>query len=212
LAVGVVAAMACLSCGGGSDTTGGSVPKTCLPGASDSDCQLCGPILPSDCSQVCPAVDCSNYPVPAECTAICGGATCCTCNRVANDIYYWQPPQLPPQCGSSCTDMLSRWDSTLQDPALVTCASPSDCTVVGGPPITDPCNGHSTIGACGVAVNAVAYLASPAASLESRFVTASCPNHMAYDCGPGHATCSDGKCVIAGFGCCGGCSPDGGSF
>jgi hypothetical protein len=209
LAATVVAAMACLSCGGGSDNTGGSIPKTCLPGASDSDCQLCGPTLPSDCTQVCPSVDCSVYPVPSECSGVCSGATCCTCNRLSGDIYYWQLPQLPPQCGSACSDMLARWESYLADPGMVACSSASDCTVVGGQPSMDFCNCHTAIGYCGKAANAATYHASPAANLETEFAS-TCTGHAACDCGPGYATCTNGKCTIAGFGCCFGCGTDAG--
>jgi hypothetical protein len=73
--------------------------------------------------------------------------------------------------------------------------------------MTDPCNGHSTIGYCGKAVNGAAYRVSPAASLETQFA-ATCTGHIGFDCGPGYAVCTDGKCTIAGFGCCFGCSRD----
>ena len=71
----------------------------------------------------------------------------------------------------------------------------------------DPCNGHSTIGYCGMAANAATYRASPAASLETAFA-ATCTGHIGYDCGPGYATCTNGKCTIAGFACCLGCNRD----
>ena len=73
--------------------------------------------------------------------------------------------------------------------------------------MTDPCNSHSTIGYCGEAANADAYHASPAASLETEFA-AKCTGHSGFDCGPGHATGSNGRCVIGGFGCCFGCNRD----
>ena len=80
--------------------------------------------------------------------------------------------------------MLSRWEAYLADPAMVACTTrPADCIVVGGQPALDPCDGNSTIGYCGRAVNAAAYAASPAPSLETEFA-ATCPDHQAYDCGP----------------------------
>jgi len=203
MALAAVSAMASQSCGGG-----GVVLQTCLEGASESDCQLCGATLPSECSQVCPAVDCSTYPPPAACAPLCAGAACCTCERVAGDIYDWQTPQVAPQCGTNCTDMLARWNSYLTAPAMSACHQASDCIVVGGQPSLDPCNGHSAIGYCGVAANAAAYQASPAAGLETAFA-ATCRDHVAFDCGPGYATCTSGKCVIEGWACCM-CQPDGG--
>ena len=139
---------------------------------------------------------------------MCAGANCCACTRITGDIYYWQAPQLRPQCGTACSDMISRWQGYLADPAMVACTGAADCTVVGGQPAMDPCNGHSAIGYCGVAANASAYRASPAASLEAEFA-ANCPNHTGFDCGPGHATCSNGKCTVQGWGCCL-CQPDAG--
>ena len=103
--------------------------------------------------------------------------------------------------------MLSRWEAYLADPAIVACTTSDDCTVVGGQPAMDPCNGHSTIGYCGMAANAATYRASPAASLETAFA-ATCTGHIGYDCGPGYATCTNGKCTIAGFACCFGCNRD----
>src|SRR5664279_1499820 len=44
-------------------------------------------------------------------------------------------------CGTTCADMLSQWTAHLSDPAMVACATSSDCIVVGGQPATDPCNG-----------------------------------------------------------------------
>lgn len=110
-------------------------------------------------------------------------------------------------CGMTCADMLSQWTAYLSDPAMVACATSSDCIVVGGQPETDPCNGYSTIGYCGEAANEAGYRASPAASLELEFAM-KCTGHIGYDCGPGHTTCSNGRCVIAGFSCCFGCSRD----
>ena len=60
-----------------------------------------------------------------------------------------------------------------------------------------------------MAANAAAYRASPASALESQFA-ASCPDSRAFDCGPGHVACTDGKCTMAGWGCCMGCSRDAG--
>jgi hypothetical protein len=181
----------------------------CPVGASDRDCQLCGAALPSSCQQVCPSVDCSVYPVPAACTAVCTGATCCTCTPVAGDIYYWRVPQLQPQCGSACTDMISRWQGYLADPAMVACTTATDCIVVGGQPSWDPCNGTSSIGYCGASANAMAYRGSTAASLETEFA-ASCKGHIGFDCGPGSPECISGKCVLQHWGCCL-CRPDGGT-
>jgi hypothetical protein len=103
--------------------------------------------------------------------------------------------------GAACNDMLASWEAYLADPAMVACVTPGDCVVVGGQPALDPCNGHSTIGYCGRAANAAAYRASPAASLETEFA-AGCPGHIGFDCGPGYATCTNGKCTIAGFSAC----------
>jgi len=72
----------------------------------------------------------------------------------------------------------------------------------------DPCNGHSTIGYCGKAANAAAYRASPASNLETEFA-ATCTDHEAHDCGPGVATCTNGKCTMEGWACCH-CPPDAG--
>lgn len=95
----------------------------------------------------------------------------------------------------TCTEMLSRWEGYLAEPAMLGCTTASDCIVVGGQPATDPCNGHSTIGYCGKAANATAYPGSPAASLETAFA-ASCTGHVGYDCGLGRAFCSNGACTI----------------
>ena len=176
---------------------------TCPAGASESDCQRCGPTLPSGCKQVCPSVDCSVYPVPAECAAVCSGSTCCAC------AHSWQLPQVPVQCGNACSDMVSRWQSYLADPAMVACATASDCVTVGGQPFMDPCNGYSTIGYCGVAANAAVYRASPAAGLETDF-SLNCKDHIGFDCGPGFPECIAGKCVLQHWGCCM-CHPDAGS-
>ena len=110
---------------------------------------------------------------------------------------------------NSCSTMISRWQDYLADSAMVACAAANDCIVVGGQPTTDPCNGYDSIGYCGQAANGAAYRASPAASLETAFA-ANCKNHTGYDCGPGHATCANGKCTMLGWGCCL-CRPDGGS-
>jgi hypothetical protein len=175
---------------------------------SETDCQRCGPTLPVSCQRTCPTVDCSVYPLPAECAEMCSGASCCACAYgPSTPEYRWQVPYPPLKCGTACSDMLSRWEGYLADPAMVACTTSSDCIVVGGQPAMDPCNGHSTIGYCGKAANAAAYRASPAASLETEFA-ASCTGHTGYDCGPGYAACTDGKCVIAGFGCCFGCMRD----
>jgi hypothetical protein len=104
--------------------------------------------------------------------------------------------------------MVSRWDAYLADPAMVACTTRSDCIVVGGQPAMDPCNGHSTIGYCGKAANAAAYRASPASNLETEFA-ATCTDHEAHDCGPGVATCTNGKCTMEGWACCH-CPPDAG--
>ena len=112
-----------------------------------------------------------------------------------------------PAAAPSCAEMVERWQGYLADPAMIACSSAADCTVVGGQPLQDPCNGHSTIGYCGSAANAAAYRASPASKLETDFA-ATCPNHIGYDCGPGYAACTDGMCTIAGFGCCFGCNRD----
>jgi len=57
---------------------------------------------------------------------------------------------------------------------------------------------------------AAVFVLSPPVVLLPNTLTANCQNHVGSDCGPGYATCSSGTCVIAGFGCCFGCSPDGG--
>jgi hypothetical protein len=180
----------------------------CPSGMSETDCHRCGPTLPSYCERTCPAVDCTVYPLPAECVEVCAGANCCTCDYLSTAPEFgWQVPRPSMQCGTACTDMLSRWEAYLADPAMLACTTWSDCIVVGGQPAMDPCNGHSTIGYCGKAANATTYRASPAADLETAFA-ATCTDHKAYDCGPGYATCTNGKCTIAGFGCCVGCNRD----
>jgi len=83
--------------------------------------------------------------------------------------------------------------------------------VVGGQPRTDPCNGRVAIGGCGVAVNAAAYQASDGPALEQQYPQQCSAAPRAFDCGPGYPTCTQGKCVIQGFGCCFGCSFDGGT-
>lgn len=98
----------------------------------------------------------------------------------------------------------------MADPSMTACTTSNDCTVVGGQPRIDPCNGGVAIGGCGVAANAVVYQASDAPALETQYPE-QCPlAPKAYDCGPGSATCSQSKCVIQGWGCCFGCSRDGG--
>ena len=74
-------------------------------------------------------------------------------------------------------------------------------------PPTDPCNGRVAIAGCGVAVNLAAYQASDGPALEAQYPQQCSAAPKAFDCGPGHATCSQGRCVIEGFGCCVGCSP-----
>jgi hypothetical protein len=177
----------------------------CPAGATEADCRTCGATLPSGCDRVCPAVDCSGYPRPAECDDVCA-RKCCACQASVGMTPRWQAPVLP--CTTVCGDMLERWEAYLADPAMVACRVNSDCTVVGGQPRLDPCNGHSAIGYCGRAVNAAAYAASPAANLETEF-PASCPDHKAYDCGPPGYGCINGKCTIGGWLCCN-CPPDAG--
>jgi hypothetical protein len=177
---------------------------TCLPGATALDCQRCGSGNVAVCLQACPAVDCSVSPAPAECTTVC--KTCCICAEVYAGDYVWTTPHSPVPCGTLCSDTYARWLQLMADPAMTACTAPGDCTVVGGQPPMDPCNGSVAIGGCGVAANAVAYQASAALALEAEYPQ-QCPGAAkAYDCGPGHATCFEGKCVIQGWGCCFGCN------
>jgi len=181
---------------------------TCLPGATALDCQRCGSANVAVCPQACPAVDCSVSPAPAECTTVC--KTCCICIQAYANDYVWTGPNSPIPCSTFCSDTYSHWLDLMADPAMTACAAPGDCTVVGGQPPMDPCNGGVAIGGCGVAANAAAYQASAAPALEAQYPQ-QCPGaSKAYDCGPGHATCLQGRCVMEGWGCCFGCNRDSG--
>jgi hypothetical protein len=76
----------------------------------------------------------------------------------------------------------------------------------------DPCNGGVAIGGCGVAANAAAYQASAAPPWKRNIFSNVPTAPKAYDCGLGYATCSQGKCVIESWGCCFGCTRDGGGL
>jgi hypothetical protein len=194
--------------GGTSTTDAGEPSGSCLPGATQSDCQLCGPDLSSTCQRACPKVDCSVYPVPAGCAAVCSGATCCECQRSFGNEYFWRSPLLPIACGTACSGMVSTWTGYLADPGLTACTTATDCIVVGGPSY---CDCGPSLGGCGRAVNAAAYRASPAATLESQFRSSCSQGFNACDCGPGFPDCVDGTCTVTRWGCCM-CAPDAGRF
>ena len=184
------------------DTTPEVAAGTCLRGATALECQRCGSASAA-CSQACPAVDCNVSPAPAECTTVC--KTCCSCGLAYANTYFWTSSYSAIPCSTDCSDTYARWLALMAEPAMTACTGASDCTVVGGQPSMDPCNGGVAIGGCGVAANAAAYQASAAPALEAQYPV-QCLAPKAYDCGPGHATCSQGKCVIQGWGCCFGCS------
>jgi hypothetical protein len=191
--------------GGPSTTDGGS----CLPGATSSDCQLCGPDLSSTCKLACPKVDCSVYPVPAACAEVCSGATCCECQREIGNEYFWRSPLLPIPCGTACSDMLSKWAGYMADPSLTACTVSSDCLMVGSTP--EYCNCGKSVGGCGRAANATAYRASPAATLEIRYLGSCTQGFDACDCGPGYPECVNGTCTVTHSGCCM-CAGDAGRY
>jgi hypothetical protein len=209
--VGAALGLVLVGCGGASveprsdagddGSLGGIGPGTCLAGATELDCQRCG-APGSGCERACPSVDCSVYPPAPECTSLCGKDTCCACTPSFGNEYLWLRPQSAIVCGTPCSDMYARWQASMAEPAMKACTSPADCTLVGGQPSLDPCNGHSTVGGCGVPANAAAYQGSPAAALEIQYFN-QCPRAtMAFDCGLGSATCLQGRCVVYGFACC----------
>jgi len=100
----------------------------------------------------------------------------------------------------SCADLEDRWTTLITSPGMGECTTQSDCIGVGGQPSTDPCNGYSTIGSCGEAVNATAYAASKGPGWEESFAR-QCPNHRAFDCGPAFAECVAGRCKVSHPGC-----------
>lgn len=191
--------------GGPSTTDGGS----CLPGATSSDCQLCGPDLSSTCKLACPKVDCSVYPVPAACAEVCSGATCCECQREIGNEYFWRSPLLPIRCGTACSDMFSKWTGYMADPGLTACTVSSDCLMVGSTP--EYCNCGKSVGGCGRAANATAYRASPAAALEIQYRGSCTQGFDACDCGPGYPECVNGTCTVTRWGCCM-CTGDAGRY
>jgi len=185
---------------GGTPTTDSGEPTgSCLPGATQSDCQLCGPDLSGTCQRACPKVDCSVYPVPAACAEVCAGATCCECQPSFGNEYFWREPQVPPQCGTACSDMVSKWTGYLADPGLTACTIASDCIVVGGP---HGCECGRSLSGCGRAANATAYRASPAATLETQYRGSCTQGFDACDCGPGYPDCVNGTCTVTSWGCC----------
>jgi hypothetical protein len=115
----------------------------------------------------------------------------------------------PVTCGGSpdCSETADQWQAYVDAPAMRACITSSDCIAVGGQPQEDPCNGYSTIGYCGAAVNAKAYENSPAFRLENSYA-GTCSGHKAYDCGPAYAECIDGSCRVQTAGCFGGSRPD----
>ena len=186
--------------GGMATIDGGEPAGLCLPGATQSDCELCGTYLSSTCGQACPKVDCSVYPVPAECAAVCSGAPCCECQRSLGDEYFWRTPQVPLRCGTVCSDIVSKWTGTMADPSLTACTTASDCTVVGGP--GSYCNCGRSLSGCGRGANAAAYRASPAATLEIQYRSSCTQGFDACDCGPAVLECASGTCRVTGWGCC----------
>jgi hypothetical protein len=193
---------------GGASGTGGMIADAgsdaiaCSRGATLADCQLCQADVPASCERACPKVDCSVYPPPAECEPICAGGTCCECQRSFGNEYFWRSPQVPIKCGTSCTDMLSRWKTVVSQPSLTVCTVDSDCAAVGG---AGTCGCAPSLSGCGKAVNRAAYQASDGPTIESTF-RQSCTNpFLICDCGPAYVGCSAGQCVITGLGCCMGC-------
>jgi hypothetical protein len=195
-AAGGMGAGGTIGSGGTLATDGGS----CLPGATQSDCDLCGSNVPSACEVACPTVDCSVYPVPAACAAVCSGATCCECQMSFGNEYFWRQSLGPPQCGTACSDMVSKWTGYMADPALTACATASDCVVVGSTPTYCDCG--KSVGGCGRAANAAAYRASPAATLEIQYRSSCTQGFDACDCGPGYLDCVNGTCTVTRWGCC----------
>jgi len=186
--------------GGTSTPDGGEATGSCLPGATQSDCQLCGPDLSGTCQRACPTVDCSVYPVPAECAAVCSGATCCECQLSFGNEHFWRSPQVPPQCGTACSDIVSKWTGYMADPGLTACTIASDCIVVGSTP--SYCDCGKSVAGCGRAANATAYSASPAATLETQYRGSCTQGFDACDCGPGYPDCVNGTCTLTRWGCC----------
>jgi hypothetical protein len=168
----------------------------CSPGVDPADCQLCQRDLPASCERACPKVDCSVYPPPAECEAVCAGGKCCECRSSVGREYTWQQPQPAITCGTQCDDLVARWKALVSPASLTTCAVDADCVVVGG---SGSCNCASAISGCGKAVNRAAYQASGASDLELTF-NQSCPNAARVcDCGLPSAGCSSGQCVLTGY-------------
>jgi hypothetical protein len=172
---------------------------TCSLGADPADCRLCQSDIPASCERPCPKVDCSIFPPPEECEAVCAGAKCCECRHLMGNEYSWQQRQQSIECGTECTDLVARWNTLFSDPSLTACTADADCTVVGG---GGSCACVSTIAGCGKAANLAAYQASGAAEIDFTFHQDCKDAARACDCGLPSTGCRSGQCVITGyFGC-----------
>ncbi len=183
---------------GGMIADAGPDAIACSRGATLADCQLCQGDVPAICERACPKVDCSVYPPPAECEPICAGGTCCECQPSLGNEYSWRTPQVSIQCGTSCTDVVSKWNALVSQPSLTACTVDSDCAAVGG---TGSCSCVRSLSGCGKAVNLAAYQATDGPAIESAFQQG-CENTLATcDCGPAYVGCRAGQCVVTGYGC-----------
>jgi hypothetical protein len=184
----------------GTALDGGQDGIVCSLGVDPVDCQLCQGDIPASCERPCPKVDCSVYPPPAECEAVCAGASCCECQRSFGNEYFWRAPLTPIKCGTACTDMITRWTTLLSAPAITACTVDADCVVVGG---GGSCDCVATLSGCGKAVNSAGYQVSGAADIVGPFQR-DCKNATrACDCGMPSAGCRSGQCVITGYRGCG---------
>jgi hypothetical protein len=175
----------------------GSDAPSCSPGVDPLDCQLCQGDLPAWCGRACPKVDCSVYPPPAECAAVCAGASCCSCQRSFGNEYFWRAAAAP-KCGTVCTDLVAKWNAAIAGPAFTACTADSDCVAVGG---GGSCQCVASLSGCGKAVNRTAYQSSGAGAIALEFFPTcdATPSTWACDCGLPIVGCKSGQCVITGY-------------
>lgn len=171
----------------------------CLPGATQADCDLCREKVWSiDCPRACPKVDCSQYPVPAECAEVCAGAPCCSCKQPSagsDDYRVWTMAQV--LCGTECSGLRAKYKKVWADPRMTACTTPSDCSFIGA---AFDCDAVYSLTDCGLAGNWAAYNASEAPALERQFKTAGCKDKGMSDCGgPGQVDCVEGLCTVTAW-------------
>jgi hypothetical protein len=108
---------------------------------------------------------------------------------------------------AECEALSARWHDLVASLSLA-CQQDSDCTVAGVQIGSDEHGANGPIAGTGVAVNAAAYLQSPASGLEVDWMVANCGGHLDYIC-VDDATCADGSCTNVRMNCCGTRGPHG---